>query len=87
MKAKPADLPKELTIDASKMASVDDKLTVSDIKLPAGVEFVDKELDSEQVVASLYDPAAEADKREAEANEPSVEPADVPSDKGSKPED
>ena len=87
VKAKPADLPKELTIDASKMASVDDKLTVSDIKLPAGVEFVDKELDSEQVVASLYDPAAEADKREAEANEPSVEPADVPSDKGSKPED
>ncbi len=87
VKAKPADLPKELTIDASKMASVDDKLTVSDIKLPAGVEFVDKEMDSEQVVASLYDPAAEADKREAEANEPSVEPADVPSDKGSKPED
>lgn len=87
VKAKPADLPKELTIDASKMTSVDDKLTISDIKLPNGVEFVDKEMDSEQVVASLYDPAAEADKREAEADEPSVDPADVPSDNGSKPEE
>ena len=87
VKAKPADLPKELTIDASKMTSVDDKLTISDIKLPNGVEFADKEMDSEQVVASLYDPAAEADKREAEADEPSVDPADVPSDSGSKPEE
>lgn len=69
VKAKPADLPKELTIDASKMETVEDKLTVADIALPKGVEFTDKELDSEQVVASLYDPAAEAEKREAEAEE------------------
>jgi len=66
VKAKPADLPKELTIDASKMEKVEDKLTISDIKLPEGVEFADKELDIEQVVASLYDPAAEAEKRAAE---------------------
>ena len=87
VKAKPADLPKELTIDASKMTGVDDKLTISDIKMPSGVEFADKEMDAEQVVASLYDPAAEAEKREAEAEEPSVDPADVPSDSGSKPEE
>lgn len=91
VKAKPADLPKELVIDASKMASVDDKLTVADIKLPAGVEFADKELDSEQVVASLYDPATEAEKREAEekaAEEAGpVDAADVPADNGSKPEE
>ena len=91
VKAKPADLPKELTIDASKMASVDDKLTVADIKLPAGVEFADKELDSAQVVASLYDPAAEAEKREAEekaaAEAEPIDAADVPSDNGSKPEE
>lgn len=67
VKAKPADLPKELTVDAAGMKEVDDKLIISDIKLPAGVELADKELDPEQVIASLYDPAAEAEKREAEA--------------------
>ena len=66
VKAKPADLPKELEIDASGMKEVDDKLTIADIVLPEGVEFADKELDKEQVIASLYDPAAEAAAREAE---------------------
>lgn len=66
VRAKPADLPKELTVDASRMESVDDKLTIADIKLPEGVEFADKELNQEQVIASLYDPAAEAEKRAAE---------------------
>ena len=70
VKAKPADLPKELTIDAANLVSVEDKLTIANIELPSGVEFADKELGPEQVVASLYDPAAEAEKREAEAEEP-----------------
>ncbi len=87
VKAKPADLPKELEIDASGMKEVEDKLLISNIKLPEGVEFADKELDPEQVVASLYDPAAEAEKREAEAEVPEVEAADVPADNGSKPEE
>ena len=91
VKAKPADLPKELEIDATKLKEVDDKLTIADIVLPKGVEFADKELDPEQVVASLYDPAAEAAAREAEeaaaaAAEP-VEAADVPADNGAKPEE
>ncbi|MBR2543813.1 50S ribosomal protein L25 [Candidatus Saccharibacteria bacterium] len=66
VKAKPSDLPKELTVDAANLKELDDKLTIADIKLPEGVEFADKELDMEQVVVSLYDPAAEAEKREAE---------------------
>ena len=66
VKAKPADLPKELEIDASGMKEGEDKITIADIVLPSGVEFADKELDKEQVIASLYDPAAEAEKREAE---------------------
>lgn len=66
VKAKPADLPKELTIDASKLVDIDDKLVLGDIKLPEGVEFADKEIDLEQVVISLYDPVAEAEKREVE---------------------
>lgn len=90
VKAKPADLPKELTIDASGMTTVEDKLTVADIKLPSGVEFADKELSGEQVIVSLYDPAAEAEKREAEekaaAESEPVDAADVPADNGSKPE-
>ena len=67
IKAKPADLPNGLEIDASGLEIVEDKLTIKDIKLPEGVEFSDKELDLEQVVVSLYDPVAEAEKREAEA--------------------
>jgi len=87
VKAKPADLPKELTVDASKLASVDDKLVLSDVVLPKGVELADKEMSGEQVVASLYDPAAEAAAREAEDEKPGVDAADVPSDNGSKPEE
>lgn len=87
VKAKPSDLPKELEIDAAKLVNVDDKLTIADIVLSNGVELADKELDPEQVVASLYDPAAEAAAREAEAKEPAVEAADVPADNGSKPEE
>lgn len=87
VKAKPADLPKELEIDASGMKEVEDKITIADIVLPSGVEFADKELDKEQVIASLYDPAAEAERREAEAEEPTVEAADVPADNGKKPEE
>ena len=91
VKAKPADLPKELTVDASMLKEVDDKLTVADIKMPDGVVLADKELSPEQVVASLYDPAAEADKREAEdkaaAEAGTVDAADVPSDNGEKQEE
>ena len=90
VKAKPADLPKELTIDATKLAELDDKLTIADIALPNGVELADKELSSEPVVASLYDPAAEAAAREAEAAkaaEESMSAADVPSENGAKPEE
>lgn len=86
VKAKPSDLPKELTVDASKMTSIDDKLTIADIVLPQGVELADKELDQSQVIASLYDPAAEAAAREAAAAEAPQEAADVPSDNGTKPE-
>lgn len=90
IKAKPSDLPSEIELDASKLSSADDKLTVADIVLPAGVEFANKELDKEQVVISVYDPAAEAAAREAEeaaAAEENVEAADVPSDNGQKPEE
>ena len=95
VKAKPADLPEKIVADASKFATLDDKLTVANLVLPKGVELADKELSSEQVIASLYDPAAEAAAREAEeaaareaaAAGETTEAADVPSDNGSKPEE
>ena len=65
VKAKPADLPKEIIADASQLAKVDDRLTVSDLQLPKGVELVDKDLDGNTPVANVYDPAAEAAAREA----------------------
>lgn len=78
VKAKPSQLPKEVEVDASGLATLDDKITVADIKLPAGVELADKELSAEQVVASLYDPAVEAAEREAASvTEPVAEAADV----------
>lgn len=73
VKAKPADLPKELELDASALKELDDKLVLADLKLPKGVELADKELDMEQVIVSLYDPAAEAAAREAEAAEAPAE--------------
>lgn len=79
VKAKPSELPKELTINGSKLADKEDKLTIADINLPKGVEFADKELDSTQVVASVYDPAAEAAAREAaDAAAEEKDAADVP---------
>lgn len=91
VKAKPSDLPKEIVIDGSKMATLEDKLTLADIELPKGVEFADKEIELTQAIAILTDPAAEAAAREAEdeaakeAGETAA--ADVPSDNGSKPEE
>lgn len=77
VKAKPADLPSELNIDASKLESVEDKLTIQEISLPEGVEFADKEIDMEQVAVSLYDPAVEAEKQKAKEEAEAAEAAEA----------
>lgn len=58
VKAKPASLPESLEISVADLATVEDKLTVGDIKLPEGVEFADNEQDLELVIANVYEPAA-----------------------------
>ncbi len=58
VKAKPADLPEVLEISTLSLKSTEDRLTLSDITLPQGVEFADVELDLELVVANVYEPAA-----------------------------
>lgn len=98
IKAKPRDLPKEITLDASALVDIDDKLTISNLSLPENVELADKELDPEQVVISLYDPAVEAAAREVVEEEPEEDaeeagegeeaPAtDTPAESGASPED
>lgn len=82
IKAKPADLPREIEIDVSRLAELEDKIVFSDIVLPEGVEFANKEIDEEQVVASLYDPAAEAEKREAEVTEAEAEEGEKAEEEG-----
>ncbi|MBP5656124.1 50S ribosomal protein L25 [Candidatus Saccharibacteria bacterium] len=67
VKAKPADLPEAIIVDASDLKTVEDGIVVADLKLPKGVELADKELDPESAVANVYDPAQEAAEREAEA--------------------
>lgn len=81
VKAKPADLPEDLELDAAGLKDLDDKLTLEDLHLPAGVELADKEIEMDQVVASLYDPAAEAaarEKADAEAQEELAEGIETP---------
>mgnify|MGYP001033556598 CR=1 FL=1 len=76
VKAKPSDLP-ELTIDGSKLAGTEDKLTIADLVLPKGVELADKELEVTTVIANVYDPVAEAAARDAE-DQKAAEGADAP---------
>ncbi len=90
IKGKPADLPKEIEVDASTLKEAGEKLTLEDLKLPKGVEVVNKELEKDLLIANVYDPAAEAAAREAEDEAAKaagpVSAADVPADNGQKPE-
>lgn len=60
VRGKPSDLPEQIEVDGSKLKDVNDRLTIADLKLPAGVELVDKELEPTTPVANVYDAAAEA---------------------------
>lgn len=66
VKAQPTNLPQEIIVDGAKLSELDDKLTLADLQLPAGVALADKELADTTVIANVYDPAAEAAAREAE---------------------
>ncbi|MBU6214382.1 50S ribosomal protein L25 [Patescibacteria group bacterium] len=48
VKADPMNLPHAIEVDLSALASVDDRITAGDLKLPAGVELVG---DPEEVIA------------------------------------
>ncbi len=58
IKAKPADLPESLEISIAALATDEDKITLADVTLPAGVEYADVEQDLDIVIANVYEPAA-----------------------------
>ena len=58
IKAKPADLPESLELSIINLETTEDKISVSDIKLPEGVEFADVDQDLELVIANVYEPSA-----------------------------
>ncbi|MFZ2560444.1 MAG: 50S ribosomal protein L25 [Candidatus Nanoperiomorbaceae bacterium] len=70
VRAKAADLPRNLEADASQLAQAEEKLTLADLVLPAGVEILD--LAPEQVIATVWEPAALA-ARNAAADEAAAE--------------
>ncbi len=61
VRALPADLPHEIYVDVSGLATQDDKITAGDLKLPKGVTLV---TDAEEVVALV---AAFAEEKEESA--------------------
>jgi len=56
IRAKVSALPDKIEVDASQLIEHGDKLLMSDVKIPSGVEVMD--YDPELVVASVWEPAA-----------------------------
>jgi len=75
IKAKPADLPESFELSIINLVTTDDKLTIGDIKLPAGVEFDDVDQDMELVIANVYEPSALQAANEAVGG--TAEPEDI----------
>jgi len=75
IKAKPANLPESFELSIIDLATIDDRLTIGDIKLPDGVEFDDVDQDLELVIANVYEPSALQAANEAAGGD--AEPEDV----------
>lgn len=58
VRALPAQLPESLEVSIVDLATHEDKILMSDIVLPKGVEFADAEQDMTLVVANVYEPGA-----------------------------
>lgn len=81
IKAKPADLPESLEISIINLATVEDKITISDIKLPKGVEFADVDQDMDLVIANVYETSALQAANDAAGGD-AEEEAEVPAENG-----
>lgn len=56
IKAKPADLPDQLTVSLKPLVAAGDTITLADVVLPKGVEFADHDQDVSITIAHAYDP-------------------------------
>lgn len=84
VEALPHDLPEQILVDGSQLTEVGDRVLVSDIKLPAGVELPGED-DMEKVLFIVEAPrvTSEADLANDEPEDgEEASAADVPSDKG-----
>ena len=94
VKALPMELPEALEVSIVELAEAGDRVTIGDIKLPKGVEIVDKDDGREGtddddvtvmdlVVASVYEPSALQAANEAAAGDAeSAEAEEVASENG-----
>jgi large subunit ribosomal protein L25 len=81
IKALPANLPESLEISIVNLATHEDRITLADITMPAGVEFADNEQDLTLVVASVYEPSALQAANEAAGGD-AEDTAEVAADNG-----
>lgn len=89
VEALPHDLPEEILVDGSKLNEVGDRVLVSDIKLPAGVELPGED-DIEKVLFIVEAPRVTSEEdlaNDVPEDEDGASAADVPSDKGSETEE
>jgi large subunit ribosomal protein L25 len=56
IRVKVSEMPDKIEVDASKLAEAEEKLTLGDAVIPAGVEIID--FNPEQVIATVWEPAA-----------------------------
>lgn len=86
IEALPKDLIDELTIDASGLTEIGDRITVADIKVPSGVEIL---TEAEHPIAVVEETKAQMSEEDQAAEEAAAAgeeaPAQVPSDNGGEP--
>ncbi len=66
IEALPANLPDSLTVDATKLAEIHDKLTVADLQVPEGVTIL---TDAEHPIATVVETKAMISEEETQAAE------------------
>lgn len=81
VRALPKNMIQHIELSVEKLAEKGDRLTVSDLQLPTGVEFTDKEQDMELAIANVYDPAELEAANEAAGGDATDE-SEVVSEKG-----
>lgn len=81
IKAKPANLPESIEVSIVNLATDEDSLLISDLKLPEGVSFADADQDMSLVVANVYEPGVLQAENDAAGGD-ATDASEVKSEKG-----